>query len=81
MLYLVVAGFPDGLELLDVFLDIATYAREHIQVFLMEECPRYRGLDRGVSLYTEVSSFQGIGIEESCCMYVLMVVFCLNSLI
>ena len=32
-------------------------------VSLIQRCPHFRMLDRGVPLYIEVSSFQGVGIE------------------
>ena len=36
---------------------------------LIEKCPLSRGWNsRGVPLYTEVSSFQGVGIEEFHCV-------------
>ena len=48
------------------------------QVFLIQKCPHFsficRGVlisgcwNRGVSLYTEESSFQGVGIEEFHCI-------------
>ena len=31
----------------------------------IQRCPHFRGWNRGVPLYTELSSFQGVGIEVS----------------
>ena len=39
----------------------------HIQVSLIE-MSSFQGIRRGISLYTEVSSFQGVGIEEFHCI-------------
>ena len=38
-------------------------------IHFIQRCPHSGCWNRGIPLYTEVSSFQGVEIEEFCCIY------------
>ena len=42
--------------------------RGYTTLLCIEKCPHFTELNRRVPLYTEVSSFQGVGIEEFYCI-------------